>query len=50
MLIAVECCAMVACWIEKICGLRVVLVWAHAPAALLAAETVVVGDGGGEGG
>lgn len=38
---------MVACWIEKICGLRVVVVWAHAPAALLAAEAVVVGNGDG---
>jgi len=31
---------------RKICGLRVVVVWAHAPAAPLVAETVEVDAGG----
>jgi len=31
---------------RKMCGLTVVVVWAHAPAAPLVAETVEVGDGG----
>jgi len=34
----------------KMCGLRVVVVWAHAPKAPLAAVVVVVFDGGGGGG